>query len=92
MKWVWQNYDLLNYTNIKISSRSKPIIYEEFSNLKRIEKSSIKPIIAEINYNSSIHEVHVTSGPRQQGVGNKISLKTNEGWESNFLPGTDNTL
>ena len=34
----------------------------------------------------------MTSSPYQQGVGKKIYLKTVDGWESNFLPGTDNTL
>ena len=28
----------------------------------------------------------------RQGVGNIINLKTDDGWESNFLPGIDNTL
>ena len=39
-----------------------------------------------------IHEFQVTSGPRQQGVGNKIHLKTDDRRESNFSPGRDNTL
>ena len=39
-----------------------------------------------------IHEFHMTSSTWLQGVGNKINLKTDGGWESNFLPGTDNTL
>ena len=29
---------------------------------------------------------------KQEGVGNQINLKTDDGRESNFLPGTDNTL
>ena len=35
---------------------------------------------------------HMTSSPYQHGVGNKIKLKTDDGWESDFLPGTDNSL
>ena len=33
-----------------------------------------------------------TLSPWQQGVGNKISFKTDDDQESNFLPGTNNTL
>ena len=39
-----------------------------------------------------IHEFHVTSSPQQQSVGNKISLKTDDGWESDLLPSKDNIL
>ena len=39
-----------------------------------------------------IRECHVTSSPWQQDVGDKINSKTDHGWESNFLPGTENTL
>ena len=38
---------------------------------------------------SPIHEFHVTSSPYQQRVGDKINLKTETSWESNYLPGTD---
>ena len=39
-----------------------------------------------------IHEIHAKSSQWQQATGNKINLKTDDGWEANFLPGTDNTL
>ena len=41
---------------------------------------------------STMHKFYVTSSSWQQGVGNKINLRMDDGWELNFVPGTDNTL
>ena len=33
--------------------------------------------------------IHVTLSQQQQSVGNKIIFKSDDSWESSFLPGTD---
>ena len=43
-------------------------------------------------HSEDICEFHITLSTWKQGVGNRINLKTDANWKSNFVPGTDNTL
>ena len=57
--------------------------------------SSISPLPLKKTHkeaNDFIHEFHLTLSQWQQGIDNKINLKTDEGWEWDFLSGTDNTM
>ena len=59
----------------------------------KIHEMSLETSVIAVNLlmNWATHEFRMTSSPQQQGVGDKIDLKTDDGQESIFSPGTDST-